>query len=75
MTEYKVAGMISEAVATAINDDIVLATVELNDCSRYFRPPTKKQQPRTRRIFERIEPSILAWTILISPSLSAIILT
>lgn len=64
-----------DAVATAIKEDIVLATVELKDCSLYFRPPAKKQQPRTRRMFERMEPSMLAWTTLISPLRRAMMLT
>ena len=67
--------MMSDAVATAMREDMVLATVELKLCSLYRRPPTKKQQPRTRRMFERIEPSMLAWTIRISPFRRAMMLT
>jgi hypothetical protein len=62
-----VAGMIKEADATAINEDIVDATVELKSCSMpravpvlvLWIPPAKKQHPSTRRILERILPNIL----------------
>lgn len=75
--------MIKEADATAIKEDIVEATVELKSCSMpravpvlvLWIPPAKKQHPSTRRILERILPNILDWTILISPFLSAMILT
>lgn len=78
-----VAGIIKDAEATAINEDIVDATVELNSCSIPVErpdlvlriPPAKKQHPSTRRMFERILPSILDWTILISPFFKATILT
>lgn len=56
------AGMIKEADATAIKEDMVEATVELKFCSGNRRPPIKKQQPRTSKIFDKILPSILAWT-------------
>ena len=44
---YRVAGMMSEAHATAMREDMVLATVllKLRSCSRM--PPAMKQQPRT----------------------------
>lgn len=82
-TAKRVAGMIRDAEATAIREDIVDATVELKFCSipdtmpvRVFRmPPAIKQHPSTRRIFDRILPSMLDWTILISPFLRATILT
>lgn len=75
--------MIKEADATAIKEDIVDATVELKSCSMpravpvlvLWMPPAKKQHPSTRRMLERILPSILDCTILISPFLSATILT
>jgi hypothetical protein len=78
-----VAGIIRDAEATAIKEDIVDATVELKFCSipaaipvRVFRiPPARKQHPSTRRIFDRMLPSMLDWTILISPFLKATILT
>jgi hypothetical protein len=62
-----VAGMIKEADATAIKEDIVDATVELKSCSIpravpvlvLWIPPAKKQHPSTRRILERILPNIL----------------
>jgi hypothetical protein len=59
--------MINEAEATAIREDMVEATVELKVCSWCFQPPQRKQQPRTRRMLERILPSMLAWTMRISP--------
>src|SRR4051812_41881252 len=63
--------MMSEAEATAMSDDIVEATVslKLRSCSRM--PPARKQQPRTSRMLDRILPSMLDWTIRISPCLSA----
>src|SRR4051794_22652608 len=67
--------MMSEADATAMREDMVDATVLLKVCSRKRRPPTKKQQPSTRRIFERMLPSILAWTTRTWLSLRAIMLT
>lgn len=75
MTAYRVAGMIRDEVATVISDDIVDATVELKDCSGYLRPPAKKQQPRTRRMLDRMLPSMLACTIRISLARSAMMLT
>lgn len=44
---YSVAGMIRDADATAMREDMVLATVSLKErsCSRI--PPARKQQPRT----------------------------
>ena len=65
----------SDAVDTAISDDMVDATVELNLCSGYLIPPARKQQPRTSKIFERIEPSMLACTMRISPFFNATMLT
>src|SRR5689334_10326941 len=47
MAAYKVAGMIREADATAMRDDMVDATVELNSRSCAFHPPARKQHPRT----------------------------
>jgi hypothetical protein len=78
-----VAGMIRAADATAIKDDMVDATVELNLCSIPARvpalvlliPPAMKQQPRTRSILDSMLPSILDWTIRISPFLKATMLT
>jgi hypothetical protein len=52
--------MMSDALATVINEDIVEATVELKLCSRYRTPPAIKQEPSTRRMFDRMLPSILA---------------
>lgn len=77
------AGIIRAADATAIKDDMVDATVELNSCSIpdlvpelvLVMPPAIKQQPSTRSIFDKILPSILDWTIRISPFLKATILT
>jgi hypothetical protein len=59
--------MIKDAEATAIRDDIVEATVELNSCSIPIlvpvrvlcMPPAMKQHPRTSRILDKILPSIL----------------
>lgn len=39
--------MMREAVATAMREDIVEATVVLKLCSLYFKPPKKKHIPRT----------------------------
>jgi hypothetical protein len=78
-----VAGIIRAADATVIKDAMVDATVVLNSCSIpdtlpvlvLVMPPAKKQHPRTKRIFDRMLPSILDWTILISPFFKAMILT
>lgn len=51
--------MIREAEATAIREEIFDATVLLKLCSEYTRPPIKKKQSRTRRMLERMEPSML----------------
>ena len=72
---YSVAGMIREAVETASSDDMVDATVELKVCSLYFSPPATKQQPRTRRMLDRMLPSMLAWTMRISLFRRATMLT
>ena len=74
-TAYKVAGMISDEVATVMSDDIVDATVELKFCSGYLKPPAKKQHPRTRRMLDKILPSMLAWTMRISSFWRAMMLT
>jgi len=66
-TAYRVAGIIRDADATAMSEDMVEATVELKVCSWRLLPPAMKQQPRTRRMFDRILPSILDCTIRISP--------
>lgn len=81
--ERTVAGMISAAEATAIRDDIVEATVELNSCSIpaavpvrvLLMPPARKQHPRTKRMLDKMLPSMLDCTILISPFLRATMLT
>lgn len=81
--ECTVAGMIRDAEATIIKEDMVDATVELKFCSMpatipvlEFRiPPAKKQHPNTKRTFDRMLPSMLDWTILISPFFKATILT
>jgi hypothetical protein len=78
-----VAGIIRAADATAIKEDMVDATVELNSCSIpaavpevvLVMPPAIKQHPSTRSIFDKMLPSILDWTIRISPFLKATILT
>ena len=44
---YRVAGMMREADATAMREDIVDATVSLNFCSVRESPPAKKQHPKT----------------------------
>lgn len=75
--------MIRAADATAIKEDIVDATVELNSCSIpatvpvlvFVIPPAKKQHPSTKRIFDKMLPSMLDWTILISLFRKATILT
>ena len=72
---YSVAGMIREAVETAMSDDMVDATVELKVCSFFLIPPAMKQQPRTRRMLDRMLPSMLAWTMRISSFRSATMLT
>lgn len=64
-----------DALATVMSEDIVEATVELKLCSLYLMPPAMKQQPRTRRMFERMLPSMLAWTIRISLLRKAMMLT
>ena len=59
--------MNKEADATAIKEDMIDATVELNSCSipderpdLVLRiPPAKKQHPSTRRILDKMLPSIL----------------
>ena len=61
------AGIIKVADATIMSEDIVEATVELNDCSIpgavpvlvLLMPPATKQHPSTRSILERILPNIL----------------
>jgi hypothetical protein len=58
-----------------MSEDMVEATVELNDCSLYLRPPTKKQQPKTNKMLDKILPSMLAWTMRISFFCSAMMLT
>lgn len=68
---YIVAGMIREVAATAMSEDMVDATVSLNRLSPRFSPEAMKQHPSTRRILERMDPSMLACTIRISPFLSA----
>ena len=72
---YNVAGMMREVAATAMRDDMVEATVALKELSSRLMPEEMKQHPRTRRMLERIEPSMLAWTMRISPCASATIET
>jgi hypothetical protein len=72
---YRVAGMMREVAATAMSDAMVDATVSLNLLSVRLTPDAMKQQPRTRRMLERMEPSMLDWTMRISPCLSATMLT
>lgn len=62
-----------DAEATAMSEDIVDATVPLKLLSVWRMPAARKQHPRTRRMLDRMLPSILAWTILISPCLNATI--
>lgn len=77
------AGMIRAADATVIKEAMVEATVELNSCSIpavvpalvFVIPPAIKQHPRTKSMFDKMLPSILDWTIRISPFLRATILT
>ena len=71
---YSVAGMMSDADATAMREDMVEAIVELQVCW-WNLLPAMKQHPRTRRMFERMLPSMLACTIRISLFLRAIMLT
>lgn len=52
--------MIRDVAATAIKLDMVEATVSLNVLSVRRNPEAMKQQPRTRRMLERIDPSMLA---------------
>lgn len=62
-----VAGIIKDADATVIREDIVEATVELKSCSipatvpvlEFVIPPARKQHPSTSRILDRMLPSIL----------------
>ena len=68
---YMVAGMIKEVAATAMSEDMVEATVSLNRLSPRLRPEEMKQHPRTSRMFDNIEPSMLACTMRISPLYSA----
>ena len=75
ITAYNVAGMMSDEVATVMSEDMVDATVELKLCSRYLRPPAKKQHPRTRRMLDKMLPNMLAWTMRISFFCRAIMLT
>jgi hypothetical protein len=90
---YMVAGIIKEALDTAMREDMADAIVALKDCSPPRKPPAMKQQPRTysdllvdipvyfesykltRRMLDSTLPSMLAWTMRISPCLSATILT
>jgi hypothetical protein len=67
--------MMSEVAATAIREAMVDATVSLNLLSVRLTPEAMKQQPRTRRMLERMDPSMLDWTMRISPCLSATMLT
>lgn len=57
---YNAAGMIKDEVATAMRDDMVEATVELNFCSWNFSPPKRKHMPKTSKMLDKILPSILA---------------
>lgn len=68
---YMVAGMMRDVAATARSEDMVEATVSLNRLSPRRMPDEMKQQPRTSRMLDKIEPNMLAWTIRISPLLSA----
>jgi hypothetical protein len=82
-TQLTVAGIIRDAEATTIKELIVDATVELKLCSMpaarpvlvFLIPPARKQQPNTNRMFDKMLPSMLDWTILISPFLNATMLT
>lgn len=61
------AGIIKDAAAIAIKDDMVEATVLLNFCSMpsdrpvlvFLIPPARKQHPRTKSMFDNMLPSIL----------------
>ena len=64
---YRVAGMMREVAATAMREDMVEATVSLKQLSSRLMPEAMKQHPSTRRILERMEPSMLACTMRISP--------
>jgi hypothetical protein len=78
-----VAGMIREAEDIAIKEDMVDATVVLKVCSMpaarpvlvFLTPPARKQHPSTKRMFDKMLPNMLDWTILISPFFNATILT
>lgn len=61
---WNAAGINKPAVANAINDDMVWATVWLNVCCTLVSPPATKQQPNTNNKFDKMDPNILAWTIL-----------
>lgn len=77
------AGMTSEAEDSASSEQVVWAVPEANCCSipvpsgflRFRSPPKKKHMPRTSSRFERIDPSIEAWTTSIWPAYSATMLT
>ena len=47
MTAYSVAGMMSEADATAMSEDMVDATVSLKRLSCWVIPAARKQHPST----------------------------
>jgi hypothetical protein len=59
--------MIRDAEATAMREDMVEATVALKSCSILpavpvrvlYIPPQTKQVPRTKRMLDRILPSML----------------
>lgn len=57
---YMVAGMIRQVAATAMSEDMVDATVSLKVLSLRRTPEAMKQHPRTSRMLDKIEPSILA---------------
>lgn len=74
-TEYRAAGIMRDAQATAIREDMVEAAVKLKFCSmplavpvrELWMPPVTKQHPGTRRMLERMLPSMLDWTMRTSP--------
>jgi hypothetical protein len=83
--------MISDAEEMTIKDDKIPLTSTLNVTTSFEIPPQNRDTPRiyidqqtdhetgmfklTRRLPERILPTILDWTILISPCLTAVIPT
>lgn len=66
------AGMTRVEQARTMRDELVCAAVIWKDDSLNFHPAARNEQPRTRRMLERIEPRREVWTIRSSPLIKAI---